>query len=154
MAGTAASSATNGAITSTYRIACSHPGLTPSRMGLGPDVPSLRVGASVAVVMCSSRVARGRAAWTLSYATVTYGSVTRDLWEPNHLPDSPPGPVPPRSRRLTLTVGDGVIGSPQAFGALQSRFESESPSSACGRPGRLPAGWRVAPAQLRRTLAA
>src|SRR5579875_479973 len=26
-------------------------------------------------------------------------------------------------------MGDGVIGSPQAFGALQSRFESESPSS-------------------------
>jgi hypothetical protein len=25
-------------------------------------------------------------------------------------------------------MGDGVIGSPQAFGALQSRFESESPS--------------------------
>jgi hypothetical protein len=26
-------------------------------------------------------------------------------------------------------MGDGVIGSPQAFGALQSRFESESPST-------------------------
>ena len=26
-------------------------------------------------------------------------------------------------------MGDGVIGSPQAFGAVQSRFESESPSS-------------------------
>jgi hypothetical protein len=26
-------------------------------------------------------------------------------------------------------MGDGVIGSPPAFGAVQSRFESESPSS-------------------------
>src|SRR5262249_24272480 len=30
--------------------------------------------------------------------------------------------------RLTVRLGDGVIGSQQAFGALQSRFESESPS--------------------------
>ena len=26
-------------------------------------------------------------------------------------------------------MGDGVIGSPPAFGAVQSRFESESPST-------------------------
>jgi hypothetical protein len=30
--------------------------------------------------------------------------------------------------RLTASMGDGVIGSPPAFGAVQSRFESESPS--------------------------
>ena len=35
-------------------------------------------------------------------------------------------------------VGDGVIGSPPAFGAVQSRFESESPSRlpTCRRPRR------------------
>ena len=35
-------------------------------------------------------------------------------------------------------VGDGVIGSPPAFGAVQSRFESESPSAdiPCRRPRR------------------
>ena len=36
-------------------------------------------------------------------------------------------------------VGDGVIGSPPAFGAVQSRFESESPSRlpTCRRPRRF-----------------
>lgn len=36
-------------------------------------------------------------------------------------------------------MGDGVIGSPQAFGALQSRFESESPSHST----RSSKGWLV-----------
>ncbi len=36
-------------------------------------------------------------------------------------------------------MGDGVIGSPQAFGALQSRFESESPSQ------RADVDWRPEP---------
>ena len=53
-------------------------------------------------------------------------------------------------------VGDGVIGSPPAFGAVQSRFESESPSATvrpCRRPRRsvspqepsAPAGDRASP---------
>src|SRR3954469_9698782 len=45
--------------------------------------------------------------------------------------------APPRHARPVPGVGDGVIGSPPAFGAGKSRFESESPSSSCRhRPRR------------------
>src|SRR5260370_40992938 len=38
------------------------------------------------------------------------------------------GATPYAGSRTLRPVGDGVNGSPQAFGAWQSRFESESPS--------------------------
>ena len=49
-------------------------------------------------------------------------------------------------------MGDGVIGSPQAFGALQSRFESESPSSTLtgGSSGRAVRYARRIPSTLER----
>src|SRR3954468_3483858 len=37
--------------------------------------------------------------------------------------------APPWTATAAPRVGDGVIGSPPAFGAVQSRFESESPSA-------------------------
>src|SRR3954449_13450126 len=53
------------------------------------------------------------------------------------MPGEPGGPRLRGGRRPVATpawppvprVGDGVIGSPPAFGAVQSRFESESPSA-------------------------
>src|SRR4051812_45288197 len=56
----------------------------------------------------------------MSYDTVTYGDVG----------DQPAGRRSGHPVSWRWPLGDGVIGSPQAFGALQSRFESESPSQA------------------------
>ena len=87
------------------------------------------------------------------YATVTYGAVaSRETcaWRPARLLlggvaealGGPPRRRLERSARSSVgwarpEMGDGVIGSPQAFGALQSRFESESPSTSRHR-GHLP----------------
>src|SRR4051794_37214237 len=59
------------------------------------------------------------------YASVTYVHVGASHCRPPAA-NSRSVPGDPLSWRWPL--GDGVIGSPQAFGALQSRFESESPT--------------------------
>ena len=68
------------------------------------------------------------------YATVTYGSVTCDAPHPGRSRVRAAARTALARLGAVVAVGDGVIGSPPAFGAVQSRFESESPSQAPRMP--------------------